>query len=520
MTDTDTPLTSLCSVCFTDTPKYVCPRDKVRTCSLACYKRHQQRASCNGQRDPTAYVKKNELTTAAGIDHDFNFLSGIERTFDQADKALRDRGMEASGGLKKRWHAEGPLQRYIRENGIRVDRAPVGMSRQKSNQTRFIQKSKRIVWTVEWVDVDGVKRLSEVHEATTLADAHAAMLEEKEKEGRKRKRSLDGQSRREAKRALEQGGEEIFAKEQPSAKVEQSAKAESKAEERQEEQALTNKELGDQNSGDPSYHDENSPQCQELSVDVKESRSEECPDQSTSANQGSYEQNNTGDEENPDHSAKRTSAQNGRQGPIQDSDRPTTAPDPITATMSPATTTDEPIAAAAAAAAIATTSITSSSTPSKEDSRNLILSRIHTEQSRQASLLRPGPPYFYLQKPHTSSTSRVLTPLSPSQTLTANLARQTVLEYPTVYVLDRDAHALPAGFVTATGYAREKADEEREIQEMLAAVPGLGAGGKSVVVGFGGGEGEGASAKGGRADKQEGWDESKILEMLKRDVHP
>ena len=76
----------------------------------------------------------------------------------------------------------------MRENRISVDKAPKGMSRQKANQTRWLPKAKRIMWTVEWIDVEGEKRLCEVYEGATIAEAYAAMLAERAKESRKRKR--------------------------------------------------------------------------------------------------------------------------------------------------------------------------------------------------------------------------------------------------------------------------------------------------------------------------------------------
>ena len=88
-------------------------------------------------------------------------------------------------------NADGAYQRYLRESRIIVDRAPVGMSRQKLNQSRHIQRSKRIVWTVEWVDIYGVKTLSEVDQNLTLSEAYAQMRVAKDRESRKRKRDLE-----------------------------------------------------------------------------------------------------------------------------------------------------------------------------------------------------------------------------------------------------------------------------------------------------------------------------------------
>ncbi|THW39964.1 hypothetical protein D6D21_07071 [Aureobasidium pullulans] len=194
MADSSTPLTALCNICHSAPPKYTCPRDKVRTCSLACSQAHKRRAACTGVRDPSAYVSKSALATAGGIDRDYNFLSGLERNIDRADKETTERGVSLSGHGKpvfqKRWHDNGALGKYLRENGIMVHKAPIGMARQKANQTRFIQKSKRIVWSVEWV-IDGEKRVAEVDESRTMQEAYKELVLEKERENKKRKRVQD-----------------------------------------------------------------------------------------------------------------------------------------------------------------------------------------------------------------------------------------------------------------------------------------------------------------------------------------
>jgi len=71
-----------------------------------------------------------------------------------------------------------------------VHKAPIGMARQKANQTRFIQKSKRIVWSVEWV-LDGEKRIAEVDESRTMQEGYKELMLEKERENKKRKRVQD-----------------------------------------------------------------------------------------------------------------------------------------------------------------------------------------------------------------------------------------------------------------------------------------------------------------------------------------
>ncbi|GME50808.1 putative hit finger domain protein [Neofusicoccum parvum] len=178
----DDPLLSdLCGICNRNPPKYRCPRDSVRTCSLPCYKRHQQWAQCSGKRDPAAFVRRSELATPRGIDHDYNFLTGIERGLQRADDDAEARGHEG----RKYAQAQAKLQRYLQSNRIIVDRAPVGMSRQKTNSTR-VTKGGRVRWTVEWLH-EGASR--DVHDADadkTLADLYSCLLAER---SRKRKRT-------------------------------------------------------------------------------------------------------------------------------------------------------------------------------------------------------------------------------------------------------------------------------------------------------------------------------------------
>ncbi|POS81515.1 hypothetical protein DHEL01_v200088 [Diaporthe helianthi] len=86
----DPLLNTLCSICHISTPKYTCPGCNTHTCSLACNKKHKSWANCSGKRDPTAYMPASKLRTAAGIDHDYNFLSAIERERDRNQREIVD----------------------------------------------------------------------------------------------------------------------------------------------------------------------------------------------------------------------------------------------------------------------------------------------------------------------------------------------------------------------------------------------------------------------------------------------
>ncbi|KAK7193798.1 hypothetical protein DPSP01_011852 [Paraphaeosphaeria sporulosa] len=167
----DALLSDLCSICNTAQFKYRCPGCSARTCSLPCYKRHQQWAQCNGKRDPTKFVKKSQLATPAGIDHDYNFLTGIERGLEKAEKQLQGQGLGSRPDPRR--HGQGRLasDEHFAEAGVTVIRAPKGLSRQKDNKSHRNKKQKHIVWTVEWILEDSNRVLTQSSSADTVLQA-------------------------------------------------------------------------------------------------------------------------------------------------------------------------------------------------------------------------------------------------------------------------------------------------------------------------------------------------------------
>jgi hypothetical protein len=144
-------------------PKYRCPRCSTRTCSLPCTRRHKLWSECSGVRDPAAYLKRKELTTEAAFDRDFNFITGIERSLERAEREVDNRGIDLAGGAqtddassqgvqhqasgRKRKHpnqglakGEAGFLRGAEAAGVKVLRAPKGMSRNKQNGSRMHPK--------------------------------------------------------------------------------------------------------------------------------------------------------------------------------------------------------------------------------------------------------------------------------------------------------------------------------------------------------------------------------------------
>ena len=81
----------------------------------------------------------------------------------------------------------------LEANEVMVARAPKGMSRSKSNMTRWLKGSKRLEWTVEWVHEDGKREVGQFKDDLTMMDAYDYLHSAKDQK-RKRKREVDERS--------------------------------------------------------------------------------------------------------------------------------------------------------------------------------------------------------------------------------------------------------------------------------------------------------------------------------------
>lgn len=92
-------------------------------------------------------MKKSQLATPAGIDHDFNFLTGIERNLERAEEEASRRGLdkegagEATGNVYFTKQKKGELHPKVLEGaGITLIKAPKGLSRQRENNSHRNKK--------------------------------------------------------------------------------------------------------------------------------------------------------------------------------------------------------------------------------------------------------------------------------------------------------------------------------------------------------------------------------------------
>ena len=83
-------------------------------------------------------MKRSELATPKGIDHDYNYLTSIERELDHAENNAISRGFvleEERKRGKQLVKGEAQLNAAFERCRVIVTKAPKGMTRRKQNET-------------------------------------------------------------------------------------------------------------------------------------------------------------------------------------------------------------------------------------------------------------------------------------------------------------------------------------------------------------------------------------------------
>lgn len=154
-------------------------------------KKHKAWAQCSGVRNPAEYRKRADLATPSSIDKDFNFIAGVERSITRADENVVDRGIHlALARQLKAIDARPKVDMEIEERGVKVIKAPKGLSRSKTNKTHWANQQKGVMWTIEWVCPDGEKIMGHALETRKIEEAFVNTVGKK-KIIQKRKMSLE-----------------------------------------------------------------------------------------------------------------------------------------------------------------------------------------------------------------------------------------------------------------------------------------------------------------------------------------
>ncbi|KAL9041880.1 MAG: hypothetical protein Q9214_003958 [Letrouitia sp. 1 TL-2023] len=132
-------------------------------------------------------MKRADLATPRGIDHDYNYLTSLERQLDTAERDARERGivLDFETSREKSWRDRGlkgppkggiPLEAAIKRCRVVIDRAPDGMSRRKQNRTHWSRKIRCVFWTVEWVHKNGSRDFGHCGENQPIGEVYAAQV--------------------------------------------------------------------------------------------------------------------------------------------------------------------------------------------------------------------------------------------------------------------------------------------------------------------------------------------------------
>lgn len=153
-----TPATSrrkaTCEVCKDVESKYVCPRCKLASCSLECFKKHKELHKCNGKSEISSgtrdeYINKKDIEEH-DVQRDYNFLLRVNRTLEVSKRKV---------GGEETHKKRGRIGGEINMQGVRVRKMPFGMERNRINKSG--KKGKSFYWSVEWVLMDDEEKVLE-----------------------------------------------------------------------------------------------------------------------------------------------------------------------------------------------------------------------------------------------------------------------------------------------------------------------------------------------------------------------
>ena len=122
---------------------------------------------------------------------DFNFISGVERGLRKVEEGVAERGITLEADRLRAHGREARKTKFeweVEARGVKVVRAPVGLSRRKRNKSAW--KGNTLMWTVEWIPDGADTRTQNVAESKTVAETYVGCYGKKAF-SRKRKRDDD-----------------------------------------------------------------------------------------------------------------------------------------------------------------------------------------------------------------------------------------------------------------------------------------------------------------------------------------
>lgn len=118
----------------------------MKTCSLACCNKHKQDTQCNGQRDRTKYINKEEFTDLDLLS-DYRFLEEQAQLVDTSHRSLSS--LEATTLKSTSGFFENLRKFLYSEFNICLRLMPAQSTRHLNNKTKFTRATRMVSWSTE-----------------------------------------------------------------------------------------------------------------------------------------------------------------------------------------------------------------------------------------------------------------------------------------------------------------------------------------------------------------------------------
>lgn len=146
-----------CQICQGKPSKYKCPGCMVKTCSLACSKKHKTDSGCSGERDKTKFIKRKEYD-ANTLMSDYAFLQDVARDSSNLRRYAKIKSVNRTANNRSAIpvvtlnRAQKNLANRARsQRQVHIKYISSGLQRHKQNKTIWSSSNSRLVWTIEFV---------------------------------------------------------------------------------------------------------------------------------------------------------------------------------------------------------------------------------------------------------------------------------------------------------------------------------------------------------------------------------
>ncbi|XP_050357641.1 box C/D snoRNA protein 1 [Nymphalis io] len=136
-----------CEVCGSKQALYTCPKCEVKTCCLDCVRIHKKELKCNGIRDRTKFIRKNDFNDTDLLS-DYRLLEECARFVYSVKRDEKKKYTRIDKELPLHLYK---LKMAARKRGTVLQFLAGNFTRHAINTTKYLFKKNVIHWRVEWI---------------------------------------------------------------------------------------------------------------------------------------------------------------------------------------------------------------------------------------------------------------------------------------------------------------------------------------------------------------------------------